>query len=439
MNSEYIVLLIVMSGLALAVVVLAIKLRAAKAERLPTRPTKPKSITQVESLVPEALVLGSADSPLIEIKPTLNTVEATPLPVSSAFKTALQPILQRAPELLGQGGRMAEQGYKVVFSPEVTRALRSGAAELLPSSGKLLPVARNATKGGKFVEIGRVAKSGGIKLASVAAASWQVLSIVTAQHFLNEINARLAGIEDGIKNIQHWLEDDKRAQLTAAAGYLREIHAAINRGELHPYEIRAIYSQLEALELSARQIGDLAKNTAQRRITDLRELEIKDWMDRSGSAARAEKWLQSSKDMIDLLFLAQAMRVLACQVKTLLPGDRQRIAGRLAETKQEVEAAASLIDSAREVFLQKVNELRKRDDKALAAWGLLDADHRNDLENKFAIVRKTITETASDFDKQTRTAIEMSHRLDGLADEGLALEIRIDEQGEMKVFQLPTT
>jgi hypothetical protein len=435
MSPELITFLIITSALALAVVVLTIKLRAAKAKELTVRTTQPATFVPVENIAAEALVLGPPESPLIEITPSATRLAGTPLPASSALKTALQPVLQRAPELLSQGTRMAEQGYRVVFSPEVTRALRAGAAELLPSGEKFLPVARDAAKGGKFVEIGRVAKSGGIKLASVAAASWQVLSIVTAQHFLNEINARLAGIEDGIKSIQHWLEDDERAQLTAAAGYLREIHAAIKRGELNSNEIQAIYNQLETLEVSARRIGDLAKATAQRRIAELRNLDIKDWMDRSGSAARAEEWLQSSKSVIDLLFLAQAMRVLACQVKSLLPGDRQRISERLAEVKQEAEAATALFDSAREVFLQKVNELRKRDDNPLAMWGILDADHRNELENKFAIVRKTIGDSASDFDKQTRSMTEISNRLDTLANEGMTLDIRIDKQGEMRVFQ----
>lgn len=427
-------------GLLFVVILLALKVRRAKANEPVTRPGQDDTAlgAPVESIAAEALVLGSADSPLLEIRATLFTENVEPLPVSPAFKTALQPILQRAPELLGQGRHMAQQGYKIVFSPEVTRALRSGTMELLPSGGNLLPIARDAAKGRRIVEIGRFAKSGGIKLASVAAASWQILSIATAQHFLNEINARLASIEDGIKDIRSWLQDDKKAQLKAAAGYLREAHAAIKRGDMHPEEIRALYDQLESLEVNARGISELAKETAQRRIKELSKLEIKDWTDRQGSAARAIEWLQSSKNVIDLLLLAQAMRVLGCQVKALLPGDRQRLADRLAEAKHEVNAAATLFDSTREAYLQKVNELRKRNDNPLAAWGILDKDHRRGLDYEFAIARKAVGQTAASFEQQSSSALEMTQRLDTLADAGMALEIRINKDGEMEVFQLPS-
>lgn len=387
----------------------------------------------------DALILGDLDNPLLELTPIDSTV-AKPVgaKLDPALIIALQPLLQRAPELLAQGNRMAHQGYKIVFSSEVTHALRKGTLELLPSGGELLPIARNASGGNRLVEIARFAKSGGIKLAGVAAASWQVLSIATAQHFLNEINARLAGIEEGIKDIQHWLQDDKKAQLTAAAGYLREAHAAIKRGGLHPDEISALYSQLETLEVSARSIGELAKDTAQRRITELQNLDIKHWMDRKGSAARARDWLQSSKNVVDLLLLAQAMRVLGCQVKALLPGDRQRLADRLANTKREVNAAAVLFDSAREAYLQKVNELRKRHNNPLAFWGVLDKDRQRELENEFAIVREAVGQAAERFEQQTHSALEMTQRLDALADEGMTLEMRTNKEGKTEIYQLPS-
>ncbi len=439
MNFGYVILLGILTVLLLAWVVLSLKLRRTRSEKsvIPDKHPSSQPSESPEDITPEALVLGPLESPLLEIRPTALTENAVPLPSSTAMKTALQPILQRAPELFGQGSRMAQQGYKIVFSPEVTRALRSGTMELMPSGGKLLPIARDATKGSKIVEVGRFAKGGGIKLAGVAAASWQVLSIVTAQHFLNEINARLAGIEDGIKDIRNWLQDDKRTQLTAAVGHLRDAHAAIKRGDLHPEEIRALYGQLETLELNARGIGELAKRTAERRITELHNIQINDYTDRPGSAKRALDWLHESKNVIDLMLLAQAMRVLCCQVKALLPGDRQRLADRLADTKLQVNAAASLFDSTREAYLQKLTELRKRNDNPLAAWGIFDKDHRRDLENEFAITREAVTQAAIRFEQQTRSALEMTQRLDALADEGMALEVRINNEGEMEVFQLP--
>src|SRR5206468_2052034 len=112
------------------------------------------------------------------------------------------PFLQRAPEFLRVGREMTTKTYRLVFSPTVTRALNKGTLELVPSAGELLPVARQVGDPKKFVKLGRVITTGGIRLANVAAASWQIAAIATAQHYLAEINERLQRIDDRLKDIQ---------------------------------------------------------------------------------------------------------------------------------------------------------------------------------------------------------------------------------------------
>jgi hypothetical protein len=395
----------------------------------------PKEIeTATPELEVEALVIGSPDKPLLEIRPAPPGSDLVPLEATPAMKIALEPILQRAPEMIHIGSRMATEGYRVVFSPEVTKALRTGAAELLPSSGKLLPVARDASKGGKFVEIARVSKDAGLKLAGVAAMSWQVLSIATAQHFLNEINARLAGIENGINDIRAWLEEEKKGQLRAAWNYLREISAALQRGQLHPEEIRAFYAQLETIEITASGIGELAREISVRRIKELENLDIRDWMDRSGSAQRLREWIRHSKEAIDLIVLAQAVRVVGCQVKSILPGDHQRLSERVAQARQEVENASALFEATRNAFMAKIQELRKRQDNLFALGGILDDDHRRELEKEFENVREAITKATKGFATEATQALDMARQLDTLSDVGMEIEVRTDKNGELQIF-----
>ena len=153
----------------------------------------------------DSLIVGDVDAPLITM-----TVLATPsspsapLPDSPRLASNLAPLLNRAPELLCLGHDMTTRTLRVVFSPEVTRSLQSGALSHVQDAAKqLLPVARDA-RTGRFVEVGRAVKTGGVRLANVAAATWQIAAIATAQHYLGEINARLQRLEDRVADI-HFL------------------------------------------------------------------------------------------------------------------------------------------------------------------------------------------------------------------------------------------
>ena len=386
------------------------------------------------SQIAEALIFGSVEKPLLEIHPALEIRELVPLEATPAMKMALEPILQRAPEILHLGSRVATQGYRVVFSPEVTQALRKGTVELLPSSGKLLPVAREASKGGKFVEIGKISKDMSLKMAGVAAMSWQILSIVTAQHFLNEINAKLAGIENGLNDIRAWLEEEKKGELRASLGYLREISAALSRGQLHRDEVLAIQGQLDTIERIAFSIGELAREMAKSRLGDLDKVDVREWTDRNGSAHRLHEWIRHNKEAIDLLLLAQVVRVVTCQVKSILPGDYQRLAERLDHARQEVANAQTLFESTRDVFLGKIHELRKRQDNFWALGGLFDEDLRGNLENNFVSTREAIAQASSHFTAETRQALAMAQQLDTIGDEGMEIEILRNENGELQIF-----
>lgn len=383
----------------------------------------------------DALILGSPDDPLIQIlPPALIEAEIVPIQVTPGLKSALEPLIQRAPAMFEIGRQMADQGYRVVFSPAVTRALRNNTMELLPSGGDLLPVARSLTKGKKFVEIGKLAKSGGIRFAGAAAMSWQVLSIATAQHYLNDINARLAGIEDGIKSIQAWLEEEKKGQLRSDARYLREIANAISRAEMHPDEIRALYGQLDDVERNACSIGEMARELARRRIGDLEKIDISDWFDRHGSSKRMDEWLHQTKEILGLIKLAQTIRIMGCQVKALLPGDHGRLKERLSNIQGEIEEAARIFDSYEDMFFQKIQGLGKREGNLLALGGGFDDDYRQGLKARFSKARKEICEAVKEFDSNASEALKMKSSLDSLADKGMELEIRQTPDGEIEVF-----
>jgi hypothetical protein len=382
----------------------------------------------------DALILGDVENPLVEITAINEPAHSEPLAVSPAMRTALQPLLQRAPEMLRIGSEAVTKNYRVVFSPAVTRALKDGTLELLPSSDKLLPVARDLRNGKKFVEIGRVVKGGGVKLATVATMSWQVLSIATAQHYLKDINARLAGIERGIDDIRNWLEQEKKGKLSTAVRYLRECSEAISRGQLHLHEVAAIYSQLDGIELTCGSIGDLAREMSRQRLEELDKIEVREWMDRSGSAERAIQWVKHNREALELIFLAQSVRILACHVKVMLPGDHQRVADRIQHAVDEAANAQRLFEATRASLDAKVRDLGERSGNWTALWGKFDDDHRRRIESEFSCVRHQALLAVEKLRTEAASTGDLSNRVEQLASCGLALDVRVDKNGELQIL-----
>lgn len=59
---------------------------------------------------------------------------------------------------------------------------------------------------GKIVAHGTLVSAAALNPAAAALAVWQVMAMVTAQHYLHDIQQRLARIETGISDIKQWLE-----------------------------------------------------------------------------------------------------------------------------------------------------------------------------------------------------------------------------------------
>jgi hypothetical protein len=233
---------------------------------------------------PDALIIGDCDSPLVAIAPC-DLVELTPVKTSTsdAMITALGPLLQKAPEIFRLGKDMVTRSFKVVFSPAAMEALNSGDLQMLKDAGgNLLPVLH---KNGRFVENGRVVVQGGIKLANLAAMSWQVASVITAQKFLSDINTKLKAIEGALEDVLFLLEEDKLSRLRSYIDLLRQYHPAISRGQLHPLESAAIYQKIEDLEHECLAIAKYGEQLSEKRRSELLSVEKDTWL--VGSIAQA--------------------------------------------------------------------------------------------------------------------------------------------------------
>jgi hypothetical protein len=449
MNAEPILLLIggVLTGGLGVWFVLHLRQKSPKAEKgqsmitsLGPSPDSERSLIHQRkepvAFTTEALILGEPENPLVEITPMDFSIgHQVPIEVDSGLKNALQPLLQRSSEIFRLGEAMSTKGLRVVFSPAVTRGLSAGSLELVETGRGLLPVARNASTG-RFVQTGKAVAQGGVRLANVAAMSWQIVAIATAQHYLGEINERLAKIERGIDDIHSWLKEEKKGELRAAVHLLRQYHDAIARGQLHAGETAAIYNKFEDIEVTCLAIGELARVELQKRLKELEHLDVREWTARADSAERAKQWVKRNREALELVFLAQSCRILACQVKSSLPGDRHLLHPRIEHAQQEVARGVHAFREMRQILMDKVGQLGRRFDNPFALGGLIDDDYRPGIAQTFDDACAQASEAVDNFQSHSTRALELSTRFDQLANSGLALDIRVSEQGEIEILAI---
>ena len=246
--------------------------------------------------------------------------------------------------------------------------------------------------------------------------SWQIASIATAQQYLGEINAKLKRIEDALENIVFFLTAEKKARLRAYVDLLRQYHPALSRGNLHPNETAAIYQKFEDLEHEALAIADLGKQLANKKIDELQTLDIKTWFSgRSETADKAAKLIRENEEAMELVFLAQSCRILGCQVKASLPGDRHLLQERLKDAALEVREIEQQFHQNRDKFIQRVDGLRKREDSLLAFKGAFDTDHLKGLEEKYHSVQGKAERICLAVEKESMRAGVFSGQLDRMS------------------------
>ena len=130
---------------------------------------------------------------------------------------ALAPLLRMVPELIRQGILTISRSglYRVTF----------------PTGGHLMRAAggsgfRALVVNGKNQVLGHGVLSHA-SLPPNALIVWQVLAIVTAQHYLEKISSDLKHLHHGVEWIQKWLSNERVASLQANASTLAEIELGL--------------------------------------------------------------------------------------------------------------------------------------------------------------------------------------------------------------------
>lgn len=203
---------------------------------------------------PHSIILGDdAQRPAIRIAPLSNSEHfrtAKALPVGSALEGRLNVCLQAVPSLLLEEGHRGKQLMEVVINGELVQ-VKDGLGWRAWSVGADNKISEHA----KLFDIND------LQTMVNAAAVWQVASVLVAQKHLADISAKLEDIRKSVHGLAHFIDEERRAQVTGSHRYLESVVSAIRQGELSP----AVRNELESCDRELLQVQDHLQQEFERR------------------------------------------------------------------------------------------------------------------------------------------------------------------------------
>lgn len=310
--------------------------------------TTEEEVVNESSRRPEKWVIGDPNQPTISLVPISRGAKVTAdLPDAIYKQTNLpQPVIDRLQALLRSVPDLVQSvdsigRYKIIFSAGTMVGLQTGTLELTQASNSgWLAVAQDVnTK--RFVEIGHVA--GQLNLIAPVNAVWQIMAVITAQKYLTAIDKRLHGLEHGVLEIINWLHTEQIGELSASYAYLQQIAPVLEAGQCSPIDIFTYSNAIEMAELRCLSVIMASKLRLQPTLDAMKTTqEAKNLI----SKPDYDKYLMAIRRHSGGIISAIYVRLLASQLKALLPVNQQVNLDRLDDINLEVNAFTQSIDNA---------------------------------------------------------------------------------------------
>lgn len=291
---------------------------------------------------------------LLEVQSVGTEARGSRLPYSEQNRRSLSRLVDAAVRTAVESGRYLVSGdtVKLVIKPELQAALKAGTARPSFKDGTYAAnlIHTGADQGKGIAGNLRFEPAQAAKVANIAGAVWQVAAVVTAQHYMHEIDGKLRTLTDGVRGISEFLNNQQNAALAAAQDTLRrdlQVYLADPTSE----EDRRLLTE------SVHKVFELAQENCILRTTTMqgmvREMEATD-TDAAWSRAQPE----AQAFLFALSVGAEALA--AC-----------KIAG---QSETRFGAFQNSFESSLSAFRQMVNDLstlyqRRLQDHSPAEWG----------------------------------------------------------------------
>ncbi|MEG2808711.1 MAG: hypothetical protein RR932_12185 [Acinetobacter sp.] len=250
-----------------------------------------------------AIIIGEDEQhPLIEISVPFSKQEKEykKIPFLDAFSNIASVAAQAAPALMTAAEVANKHIMEVVIHGNLAKA----------ADGNGLRAFSRATNG-QFTEHARLYHADSLSNLVNAAAVWQIASVVVAQKHLADINKKLDNIQDGIDQINNFLQVERKTKIQAIAESLKEKAELLSKKpEQRKHIIDA--SILSKYDDDLKQIYLHLKSDIES--YGLKKVEHKEMFGTAELKAAIEQKINKMEELIDLAFLCLNMRLIGCHL-----------------------------------------------------------------------------------------------------------------------------
>ncbi|CAH0273160.1 hypothetical protein SRABI118_03548 [Massilia sp. Bi118] len=295
---------------------------------------------------PSEIVLTGDNGPLLQLSlDDDQTEEIEPLQLSPGLSSKLGMIVAPGVGVLSSL-YTGVTAFKVVFKPEVAEGLANGSLTLMQGDkGSYLTAVQRLPDGtrpvGQIAGNGQVVADTAARAAALAAAAFQVASIITAQKFLADIDKKLGSIAATVDEIQRWNEAAVFNALRANYRYLSEIADSLHEGKLGTAEQSAYINQIDFIERESVTTAGICRD----KLSDYVMPPLSTSWTESGideDISELKKVENAITRFVRGYFAAQQVRMLAAQLRGALPIDRAISLKRLSSIENDLLDAQSV-------------------------------------------------------------------------------------------------
>jgi len=270
-----------------------------------------------------ATLVDSAGRPAITITPYVADPAAAlqPIDLGDEARHAILAVLRAAPGLALAAQTGAGGAYALRFAPHVAAQFAGGQASLMRAiDGGVRAIAVNGQ--GRIVAHGALVPLTGVSPALAALGVWHALAVITAQHYLVDIQRQLRQIAGAVAALRQWHEDREIGQIVSDHAYLERTRDLLLGGPLRDVERGAIIGQMEQIERQAGVIVAARRQSLARAADQARILPLGShfWWEVERNTDRMLQFIRSAAADLQMLGLGLSLQATAAQTQGALLG-----------------------------------------------------------------------------------------------------------------------
>lgn len=303
----------------------------------------PKPISRPTDRAQQIVIGSDPETPLVtftQLPATIEYEKAEPLDTKgNKTVSRLMTLCQAIPSVLVATEASSKQLMEVVINGDLVRA--ADGHGLRAFSRGLNGIQENA----------RLFEVKNLESMINAAAIWQIASVVVAQKHLADISRKLDEIKTGVSNISLFLDNQRKSRIQATYEYLRQVHVAIQGGDLpEPARHHLEHCERDLLEIQ-HHLETEYRQKADRQVAHTETYGSK--VLTNDIATKISDLDQLVKDMAFCL----KTRIAAWHVLSLFPGEPQLKEARRKSILQSLDTFATLAPYSERVLTGEISAI----------------------------------------------------------------------------------